>query len=182
MAPPYGLILFGVFFFGFMAVLGVVQARRKKENVYYASAVGSFLVFLGFIFVFLNQFILVIVLLGAAFVLSIVGLPKVLKMQERELKEVDLSAPLRRREFLSSIMWLKLAYRGGVWKSVSIFALFAITVTAGLVYIVLRIYGAFDIWYILGYTVSFTIGSTILLHHQISKALEENKKSLSTFA
>lgn len=175
MSIPNELVLLGIIFFGFMTVLGVVQARRKKEKVYYASAVGSFLVFLGFIFIFLNQFVLVIVLLGAAFVLSIVGLPRVLRMQERELKEVDLSTPLRFREFLSNTMWLKLAHRWGAWKSVSIFALFAIIVTASVVYIALRMYGVFDIWYILGYTICFTIGSAILLHHQISQALRESK-------
>ena len=35
MKLPYELFLFGVAFFGFMAVVKAVQAHRKKEKAYY---------------------------------------------------------------------------------------------------------------------------------------------------
>ena len=41
MNPLYGLMLFGVAFFGFMMVIGVVKACRKKKKAYYISAVMS---------------------------------------------------------------------------------------------------------------------------------------------
>lgn len=80
----YRLMLFGVAFFGFMVVVGVVKARRKKEKTYYISAMVSFLMLLSSIFVILNQFILVGVLFVAIGILSVAGLPKIIKVMRRE--------------------------------------------------------------------------------------------------
>jgi len=171
MNPPYGAILFFAVFFGFMAVVGLVQAHRKKERLYYSSAMIGFLVLLGFVSIFLNQFILGVIILGAAVIWSIAGLPKVLKLQERQLQEVDLSAPLRRREFLSNKMWMKLACRWGVWKAVTVYSLLAMTVIAAIVTVILSMWGIMDIWYVVGTMVSSTTALAIKFHHQISKAL-----------
>jgi len=70
MNPLYGLLFFGVAFFGFMVVVGVVQARRKKEKAYYISAIVSFLMLLFSIFIILNQFILALILFIAIPILS----------------------------------------------------------------------------------------------------------------
>ena len=116
MNPPYGLILFGVAFFGFMTVVGVVQARRKKEKAYYISAVVSFLMLLWSVLIFLNQFVLSRVPFVAWVILSIVGLPKIREAMMREsvkqLEETDFSAPLRVREFLTGKAGLNLRLDG----------------------------------------------------------------------
>ena len=119
MDPPYGLILFGVAFFGFMAVVNAVQAYRKKERAYYLAAVVGFIVFLAFVLAFLSQLIFVLILVIAAGILSIAGLPKLLKIQERELirqlQKADLSAPLKVRDFFTNIGWFKMAYKWGCY-------------------------------------------------------------------
>ena len=83
MNPTYGLMLFGIAFFGFMVVVGVVKARRMRETAYYISAMVSFLMLLISIFVILNQFILAGVLFVATVILGVAGLPKIVKAMRR---------------------------------------------------------------------------------------------------
>jgi predicted MFS family arabinose efflux permease len=102
MDPLYWWMFFGVAFFGFIVIVGVVKARRKKEKAYYISAVLSFLMLLSCIFVIFNQFVFVLALFIAMGILSIAALPKIIQVLTREplqeLQETDLSAPLRIRE------------------------------------------------------------------------------------
>lgn len=65
MNSPYELILFGATFFGFMTVVSVVQARRKREKAYYLAAVIGLMALLMFVFIFLNQLILAFILMIA---------------------------------------------------------------------------------------------------------------------
>jgi len=130
---PYELFLFGVGFFGFLAIVGLVQAHRKREKTYYLSAMVGFLVVTAFVFAFLNQLIFALILIVVTGVLSIVGLPRLLKVQEREmvkqLQNADLSAPLRVREFLTNIWWFKLASKWGLWKTMCLFYLSTAMIT-----------------------------------------------------
>ena len=127
MNPLYGLMLFGIAFFGFMVVVGVVQARRKKEKAYYISAIVSFLMLLFSIFIILNQFILALILFIAIPILSIAGLPKIIKVMKREplkeLQETDFSAPLRVRELLTWKGWFKPKSRWGIRKTMCLYSL-----------------------------------------------------------
>lgn len=185
MNPPYGAIFFLVIFFGFVAVVSIVQARRKKEKTYYLAAMVGFLMLSVFFLALLNQFILSFVLLVAIGVLSAAALPKMIKTQRREmakqlakqLQEVDFSAPLRVRDFLTWKGWLKLAYRWSVWKTVSIYSLIGATVIAMISYTILSMYGTMNIWLVVGYTISSTIIIFILFYRQISKALKESELS-----
>lgn len=126
MNPLYGLMLFGVAFFGFMVVVGVLKARRRKEKAYYISAMVSFLMLLSSIFVILNQFILVLVLFITIGILSVAGLPKMIKVMRREplkeLQETDLSASLRIRDLLTWKGWFKLTSRWGIRKTMLLFS------------------------------------------------------------
>jgi len=76
MNPLYGLMLFGVAFFGFMAVAGVVKARRKKEKTYLLGALVGFVVLLAFVFAFFNQPVLAFILIVATGILSIARITK----------------------------------------------------------------------------------------------------------
>ena len=79
------------------------------------------------IFVILNQFILVLVLFVATGILSVAGLPKIIKVMRREplkeLQETDLSAPLRIRELLTWKGWFKLTSRWGIRKTMCLCSL-----------------------------------------------------------
>lgn len=180
MDSPYELILFGVAFCIFAMIVITVQARRKKDKTGYFVALIPFFMLLVFVFIILNQRLLVIIFFASAAIAAIASLPMVTKMLEREsaerAKKVDLSAPFRRRDFLKDKMWLKLAQRWGVWKTVGIYSLVIITVIAGMLYIILSRWGIMDIWYVVGYTISATIGFAILFYRQISKALKESKR------
>ena len=177
MNPLYGLMLFGVAFFGFMTVVGVVQARRKKEKAYYISATVSFLMFLSSIFVILNQFILVLVLFVAIGILSIAGLPKITKVMRREplkeLQETDLSAPLKVRDLLTWKAWFKLASRWGIRKTMCLYSVFMMGV-GGAIFFTLSILGALSIVLAAVITILVGIVSPIFFHRQIGKALERS--------
>ena len=72
MEPSYGLLLFGVVFLIFIAILGVIKARRIKEKIYYIRAIVAFLMLLSLICILLNQFILFPIPFFSALVLSII--------------------------------------------------------------------------------------------------------------
>lgn len=144
MNPLYRLMLFSVAFFGFMVVVGVVKARRRKEKAYYISAMVSFLMLLSSIFVILNQFILVLVLFIAIGILSVAGLPKTIKVMRREplkeLQETDFSAPLRMRDLLTWKGWFKLVSSWGLRKTLCLYSLLNMG-GVGAIFFTLSIFG-----------------------------------------
>jgi Na+/melibiose symporter-like transporter len=177
MNPLYGLMLFGVAFFGLMVVVGVVQARRKKERAYYISAIVAFLMLLSSIFVMLNQFILVLVLFVAIGILSIAGLPRILKATRREplkeLQETYLSASLRVRDLLTWKAWFKLTSRLGVRRTMCYYALI-MTGGCGAILFTFSILDVISIAWAIGYTIFVGIASPIFFHLQVRKALEKH--------
>ena len=168
-------MLFGVAFFGFMVVVGVVKARRKKEKAYYISAMVSFLMLLSSIFVILNQFILVLVLVIAMGLLSVAGLPWliIVMMREplKELQETDLSAPLRMRDLLTWKGWFKLTSRWGIRKTLCLYSLLNMG-GVGAIFFTLSIFGVISISMVWA-AVLGGIGSPIFFYRQIGKALRE---------
>ena len=169
MSDLMNVMLFGVAFFGFMVIVGIVKARRRKEKAYYISAMVSFLMLISSIFVILNQFILVGVLLVTAGILSIAGLPKTIEVFRREmlkdLQETDLSAPLRGRDLLTWKGWFKLVSRWGISKTVYLYSL-----VAGAIFFTLTIFGMISIASATGYTIF-----AIFFYCLIGKALEKKK-------
>lgn len=162
-----------------MVVVGVVQARRKKEKAYYISAMMSFLLLLFSLVIILNQFILAliifIVLIVAIPILSIVGLPKIREAMRRDLvkqaQEVDLSAPLAVRDFLTWKGWFKLTYRWGTRKTMCLYSVFMMGV-GGAIFFTLSILGALSIVLAAVITILVGIVSPIFFHRQVGKALE----------
>jgi len=173
--PLYVLMLFGVAFFGFIVIVSVVKARRKKEKAYYVSAVVSFLMLLSSIFVILNQFILVLVLFIAIGILSVAGLPKTIEVLRLEplieLQEADLSAPLKVRELLTWKGWFKLESRWGVRKTVCLCSLLNMG-GVGAVFYTLSILGVINIAWAVGFTIVVGILSAIYFYHQVGKAMK----------
>jgi hypothetical protein len=175
MNPTYGLMLFGIAFFGFMVVVGVVKARRMRETAYYISAMVSFLMLLISIFVILNQFILAGVLFVATVILGVAGLPKIVKAMRREplreLHETDLSVPLRVRDFLTWKGWFKLTSRWGVRKTMCFYTLF-MTEVCGAILFTSSIFGIISIAWAAGYTIFVGVGSPVFFYLQVGKVLE----------
>ena len=175
MNPLYGLMLFGVAFFGFMTIVNAVQAHRKKEKAYYIGAMVSFLMLLWSVLIFLNQFILSLVPMVAWVILSIAGLPKIIKAMRREslkeLQETDFSAPLRVRELLTWKGWFKLTSRWGVHKTMCFYFLI-MTVVSGAMLFTLSILGLISIAWAIGLTIIVGILSPIYFYRQVGKAFE----------
>ena len=174
---PYGLFLYGVAFFGLMTIVNAVQAHRKKEKAYYLAAMISFMVLLAFVFAFLNQLILAFILIIATGILSIAGLPRLLKIQDRELtkqlQKVDLSAPLRVRDFFTNIGWFKLSSKWGLWKTMCLFYLLSMVIIGGIFSIVSTFYSFITIGYAVGYTATVSILVTFIFYQQLKKALKK---------
>jgi len=175
MDPLYGLMLFGVAFFGFLAIVNVVQARRKKEKAYYISAMVSLLMLLLSTSIVLNQLIFAVVFFVAGIILALIGLPKVREAMRREplreLQETDFSAPLRVREFLTWKGWFKLASRWGIRKTMCLYSLLNMG-GVGAIFFTLSILDTISIAWATGYTIIVGIGSAIFFHHQIGKAFK----------
>lgn len=174
----YKLFLFGVALFGFMMIVGVVQARRKKENLYYSSSAVAFLVVLAFASAFLNQLILAFILAVAAGICSIAGLPKMLRLQERELanrlQNVDFSAPLRRRYFLSDVWWLNLASKWGLWKTMCLFYLVSTGIVGGILFVLNMLTSFITIEYVVAWTAASSILVTLMFWRQFKRALKKS--------
>ena len=174
---PYELSLFGIAFFGFMAVVNIVQAHRKREKTYYLSGMISFVVLLAFVFAFLNQPILFLILMIGTGIFSIAGLPKLLKIQKRELvkqlQKADLSAPLRVREFFTSIAWFKLASKWGLGKTMFLFYLSSVVINGGIFLILMTFYSFITIGFVVIYATIFPIIFTFICYQQLKKASEK---------
>jgi len=86
-------------------------------------------------------------------------------------REVELSAPMEWREFLTTKGWLKLASRWGVWKIVCFYSLLTTAITAGILF-ALSIYGIMSVQYVAAYTTTSGIISAYMFYRQIRKATE----------
>jgi hypothetical protein len=179
MNPLYGLMLFGIAFFGFMVVVGVVQARRKKEKAYYIGSVVSLLMLLWFISIIANQLIFALAFFVAWITLTIVGLPKMMKTMKREplkeLQETDFSAPLRVRELLTWKGWFKLTSRWGIRKTMCLYSLLNIG-SIGAIVFTLSILDLISMVLTAVVTILVGIFAPIFFYYQIGKALEQTEE------
>ena len=177
---PYELFLVGVAFFGFMAVVNVVQAHRKKEKTYYLGATVSFIMLVACVLIFLNQFIVALTLTALTAILSIAGLPRVLKVQERELakqlQKADLSAPLRVRDFFTNIGWFKLASKWGLWETMCLFYLLSVVILGGIFFTLSTFYRFITIGYVVGYITTCPILVTFMFYSQFKKVWRRKEK------
>ena len=177
MNHPYGIFLFAVAFFGFLTVVSAVRAHRKKERVYYLSTMLGVLMVLIAVFIILNQVIFVLILMVAAAILGVAAYPKAMKAARREmvkqLQEVDLSAPLRVRDFFTNVGWFKLESKWGLWKTMCLFYLLSVVIIGGILFTL----STFSSFITMGYAVSCTatapIPTTYMFYRQFKKALEK---------
>jgi hypothetical protein len=183
MTLRYEFLLFAIVFFGFMAVVGAVQAHRKKEKAYYIGSLVGFSFVFVFVLILLYQFILALVLMAAIGVLSVVALPTAMRVQRRkiakQIKRIDLSGlsdPLRIRDFFTWKGWLKLAIRWGVWKTAGIYCLFPMIVIVAALYILIM-YVIVRIEFVVVNTIFLTIFNLVLWHNLLSTVLKESQLS-----
>ncbi len=118
---PIGVALFGVVYFGVKAIGNFVRAYRKKEKFFYGSGAACLVAVVVCILSIFGQYLLNFIILIILGIVSAAAYPKAKKMNEREyakqVKEVDVSAPLRWRDFLTKAAMLKLASNYGVLKA-----------------------------------------------------------------
>lgn len=132
---PSGLFLFGLIYFLLMAGVSSIQAFQKKENPYYITTAICLFMVLAYVFIFLDHRLLMIVVFITAVLLSIMGLPKMLKEWSGLLPESDIVGPVRGRDFFTRKVWLKLASRWGVWKAYFLNKLIGILIIGGVLFI-----------------------------------------------
>jgi len=117
----------------------------------------------------------VLVLFVAIGILSVAGLPKIIKVvrQEplKELQETDLSAPLRVRELLTWKGWFKLESRWGVRKTVYLYSLLNMG-GVGAIFFTFSILDMISIVWAIGVTIIVGIFSPIFFYRQIVKSLK----------
>ncbi len=184
MDPAQEYVLqFGAVFMFFLMIYGVCTAYREKDKRgYLLASLAAFLMFLTIVFILLNHqyHALALIFFVSAGVAAVASVPSIAKIRARKMKEwmeVDLSAPMILRDFFTTKGWLKLAYRWGVWKTVSLYYLFNVAVIGG---------GSFalNLWlkimsttFITTYTVTISLINAFMLQNQINKALKGKKPS-----
>ncbi len=167
---PIGVALFGVVYFGVMAIGNFVRAYRKKEKFFYGSGAACLVAVPVCILPIFGQYLLNFIILIILFTVSAAAYPKAKKMNEREyakqVKEVDVSAPLRWRDFLTKAAMLKLASNYGVLKATLFYEIF-IGATISSVFFILGV-SLIDIakWLLLPHIIS-----SIIFYRNINKAL-----------
>jgi len=177
MNHPYGIFLFAVAFFGFLTVVSAVRAHRKKERVYYLSTILGVLMVLIAVFIILNQVIFVLILMVAAAILGVAAYPKAMKAARREmvkqLQEVDLSAPLRVRDFFTNVGWFKLESKWGLWKTMCLFYLLSVVIIGGILFTLSTFSSLLAIEYVVGYTIAGPILATFMFYRVFKRALDK---------
>ncbi len=174
----YGVLLYGIVFLSFLVLFYIIQAYRKREKTYYIGAgLGTSFIFV-IVLLLLNQKFFSLILFIITGLLSIVALPTIMEAQRREatkqLQKASSSAPLKGRDLLTYVGWLKLARRWSIWKTVTVYTLFTLTGATVVLY-VLSIYGIASAGAIVGCIIPIAILTPIIFHHVISKALEETE-------
>lgn len=173
-------LLGAVVFLAFGVIVCIVRACREKDKDYYKAfclgAEVAFLALLAFVSVILQQHLLAWLFLFCGAAVAVVGMPKTDKLIERKTAEhlqgVDISAPLRARDFMHTGVLLKTAYRWGVWKTMFLFWLLWAAAIVGVVLITGLWLGWIDVDFIVACTFSSTIPMTAMYYRAISKALK----------
>jgi len=183
MGLPYELFFFGVFFFGLMVAVNLFLAYQRKEKTYYLAAVVGSLVLFAFVLAFFDLLILTLIVVVVTGILSTIWLPKMLGTQRRELirqrQSVDLSAPLKVRDFLTNKGWLKLASVWGLWKAMFLFYLLSVGLIGGTLIMLSVFLSLISMEYVVGYTATVPIIVVVLFYQQLKKALTTNEKAES---
>lgn len=175
MDAAYGLITFGVVFFGFMVVLGIVRARHSKERAYYLSGLVAGLMFFAMVSILLSQFILSAVFFFTAFIVSVAGMSRVKKAFEHEAttqqQETNVSAQIKARDLLTWKVWFKLTYRIGAGKTMLVY-IFVMTGISGGILFTLSAIGFLNPIFAAIYTLVAAVASIIVFRHQVEKNLK----------
>ena len=167
MIVPFELSLLVVGFFGGMGIINLVRARKERE--YYFSSMVSFFVVCVWILFLLEQILLGLVFLGIIGIVSVWRLPKIHRIVDRELRQIDILSPLRARDFLGYSGWFKLANRWGVGKVACIYFVFAVTCIGGLLYIMFATYDFMTVWFFVPYTIASSTGVTLMFYQQLKR-------------
>ncbi|UCH57875.1 MAG: hypothetical protein JSV18_02945 [Candidatus Bathyarchaeota archaeon] len=125
MEIPYELFYFSAIFFAVIAVVAFVRAYRDKKRFFY---IGGGLCLLGVVWsilLVLDQVSLAGLFWVVAMIISIVMLPELIRFGSDQMREVDITSPLRAADFFSNRYsgWLKLAYKRGLGVAVILYSM-----------------------------------------------------------
>jgi len=127
--------------------------------------------------VIFEQIFLMFVLFFIAGVVSFVTLPKMRKVVDRELEEVDVLSPLRARDFLTYCGWFKLASKWGSGRAICLYFLMSVAIIGGSLFALSISWGFIEVGVILVYTIVFSTIPTMLFYQQIKRALKSKMRA-----
>ena len=174
MIVPFELSLLVVGFLGGMGIINLVRARKERE--YYFSSLISFFVVGIWILFLLEQILLGLVFFCIIGMMSVWRLPKVNRIVDRGLRQIDVSSPLRARDFLGYTGWVKLANIWGVRKVACVYFFFALTCIGGFSYILHARYVFVTIWFVVPFTIASSTSVTLIFYQQLKRGIEIVKK------
>jgi len=166
-------------------VATVRRARREREKTGYLLAITGLLGALLSLSLFLDQLLLALLLCVPGFPLSIVTMYKVSEVNKRRyarmVEEVDVSAPLRVRDFLSGSIersgrsWLIMASRWGIRKTALLYYLFGVAVVGAVLSIASLFLHSLGMIEVVIYTIIVNILNATLFYRRITKSLDLHK-------
>ena len=174
MVLPFVFIYVFLILLLLLAVHFIIQAQWKQEKTYYFFAALSLNFVLTLFLIIIGRPQLTAILMIAGGPLSIMGLFIIGKVLETRTK-LDLSAPLRGRDFLTTKGWLKLASRWGVRKTVFLYIGLALPISGGMFYL-LNLSNMRNMTYVVLETITFCIVSAII----VSAMLYRNLRRIET--
>ncbi len=178
---PLPIFLYGVAFFGLMIIVGVVQAHRKKEKIYYLAAIVSCVMLSAFTFGFLNQPLLALATIVAAGLFSLIAMPQVLKVFEREqskrLQETDFSKPLKKRYIFTDVWWFRLATKWGLKMTMCLAYLWCLSLVGGILLVFSVFFSFISLGFVAGFSISTSFLFTFILYKQLKKSLKRTAEA-----
>lgn len=171
-----GVFLFiGASFFLILGIGIIIYARREKEKIIYLTATSCFLVSLTTVLMFLEQFLLAILLFISSILLAAVVGPKTTRISDRVyakiLHEIDFSVPLRMRDFLTLKGWAVMVSRGDHRKAILLIWLPSVIIGGGGLGLILCLVGIMNMTRAVTYTIFNSIFFTIFFYRQIRRSL-----------
>ena len=166
---PFELLTIGVVFFAGMGIANSIKAHRRKEKEYYYSGLICFLVVVQFFLLISGQIHAMFALWAFVIFVSAWRLPRIQKIVDKELREMDISGPIKAGDFLRYDGWVKLAHSRGVRGAVFAYFLFAVTFIGGTLYLIHIVYDYMPLWYIITFTITFSALTTVMFRQQLKR-------------
>ena len=130
MEIPRTLFILSTIMFTVLSIDLARKAIHEKTTILYTTLVLTLLGSIWSVLAVFDQIVYAAVTWVSAMIISVFMMPELSKHVDNQLNEIDITGPLRFREFFTNQQsgWLKLAYRQGVGFAILVYAVHAVVI------------------------------------------------------